>query len=76
MNYSSLGMIATYVQWIVRMGLSVIIFRCLFIMRQVFSSDENVSFWSVLSKVKNHVTAMIIAVSADALVAFIKSYLL
>ena len=76
MNYSSVSMIATYVQWLVRVALSVIIFRCLDILRQTFSGEETVSFASILHKIKNHITAMIIALSADGIVELIKSYLL
>ena len=62
MGYETLGLISKYIQW------------ALGIAYTYYITVEDVSFKSVIEKIKKYITAVVICVCASGIVEFIKSY--
>lgn len=74
--YASLTIIAQYFQWLLAAAISIILFRCVYIIHHMSNSlEDNVSISGIISKVQNHVKAIVIMAVAEGLIEFIKKYL-
>lgn len=75
MNYSSMGVIANWGQWVIAMGIAIVTFRCIYIIFHMSNSDdENNSSSAIMAKVMNHVKAIVIMLISEGLIELIKNY--
>ena len=75
MSYESIGMIGTYMQWMIAVAIAVIIFRVLYIIFSMYSSaDEGISVNVIITKVGKHIKALVLCVIVEAIITLVKSY--
>ena len=67
MGYETLGLISKYIQWALGIAIAYIAYT-------YYITVEDVSFKSVIEKIKKYITAVVICVCASGIVEFIKSY--
>ena len=74
MGYGTLGLISNYIQWALLIAIAVIALRISYIAYTYYITVEDVSFKSVIEKIKKYITAVVICACASGIVEFIKSY--
>lgn len=74
MGYETLGLISKYIQWALWIAIAAITLRVAYIAYTYYITVEDVSFKSVIEKIKKYITAVVICVCASGIVEFIKSY--
>ena len=74
MGYEALGMISKYIQWALGIVSAAISLSVAYIAYTYYITVEDVSFKSVIEKIKKIITAVVICVCATGIVEFIKSY--
>lgn len=74
MRYETLELIAKYIQWALLIAIAGIMLRVAYIAYTYYITVEDVSFKSVIEKIKKYITAVVICTCASGIVEFIKSY--
>ena len=74
MGYETLGLISKYIQWALGIAIAAITLRVAYIAYTYYITVEDVSFKSVIEKIKKYITAVVICVCASGIVEFIKAY--
>lgn len=74
MDYETLGLISNYIQWALVVAIPVITLRAVYIAYTYFTTVEDMSFKSVIEKIKKYITAAVICSCASGIMEFIKAY--
>ena len=73
MNYQSMEVISTWGQWIIALGIVIVTLRCIYIIIQMSTSEENAPS-ALIAKVSHPLKAQRMMVIAESLTELIKSY--
>lgn len=78
MEYQSIQLIATYVQWSIAVALLLVTVRIIYIVQSQISSCDisHISFGSIAEKVRKHIKALLIMICITGIIEWIKGYLL
>lgn len=75
MDFQSIKVIAAWGQWILAAGIAIVTFRCVYIIFHMANSvEENNSGPAIMTKITNHVKAVVIMLISEGLVELVKSY--
>lgn len=74
MGYETLGSISNYIQWALGIAIGAITLRVAYIAYTYYITVEDVSFKSVIEKIKKYIIAVVICTCASGIVEFIKAY--
>lgn len=75
MEYESIGMVATYVQWFIGIVAGILTLRIIYIIHSMSTSmEEGISIGAIFTKVGKYIKAAIIAVVIETIIELFKSY--